>query len=75
MLALLGLGNTEIVVLLILAVTIGTWVFALVDCVKVPDHIAFRAGSKVIWVLVIALTGIIGAVLYFLIGRPARTWK
>ncbi len=57
----------------ILAVILGfsvLWVWSLVDAVRVPDDSPFRAGSKVIWVLVIALTGLIGSVVYLVVGRP-----
>lgn len=57
----------------ILAVVLGFlvfWVWSLVDTIRVPDDSAFRAGSKVIWVIVIALTGIIGSIVYMVMGRP-----
>lgn len=45
------------------------WVGALVDIVRS----AFRTeNEKIVWVLVVALTGIIGAVIYFVIGRNQR---
>lgn len=57
----------------ILAAVLGFlvfWVWSLVDTIRVPDDSAFRAGSKVIWVIVIALTGIIGSIVYMVMGRP-----
>jgi hypothetical protein len=42
-----------------------------VDAIKVPDESMFRAGSRIIWVLVILLTGFIGAVIYLVVGRPS----
>ena len=56
--------------LLVLLGLLGFWVWSLVDAVRVPDDSAFRAGSKVIWVIVIALTGLIGSVVYLVMGRP-----
>ena len=56
--------------LLILLGFLAFWVWSLVDAVRVPDDSAFRAGSKVIWVIVIALTGLIGSVVYLVMGRP-----
>ena len=56
-----------------LAVLLGflvLWVWSLVDAVRVPDDSAFRAGSKVIWVIVIAVTGLIGSIVYLVVGRP-----
>ena len=56
-----------------LAVLLGFlvfWVWSLVDAIRVSDDSAFRAGSKVIWVIVIAVTGLIGSVVYLVMGRP-----
>lgn len=47
------------------------WVWALVDVVKVPDDSMFRAGNKLVWVLVIVITGVVGALIYLVVGRPA----
>jgi len=47
------------------------WVWALVDVVKVPDDSKFKAGTKLVWVLVIVITGVIGAIIYLVVGRPA----
>lgn len=45
-------------------------VWALVDAIKVPDDSMYRAGNKLIWVLVILFAGFVGAIVYFLVGRP-----
>jgi len=45
-------------------------IWALVDAIKVPDDSMFTAGNKLIWVLVIVLTGMIGAIIYLVVGRP-----
>lgn len=47
------------------------WIFALVDAAKVPYDSMYRAGSKLVWILVIVLTGFIGAIIYYAVGRPA----
>jgi len=45
------------------------WVGALVEVVRST----LRAeNEKIVWVFVIALSGIIGAIIYFLIGRNQR---
>ena len=49
---------------------VGFWVWSLVDAIRVPDDSAFRAGSKVVWVIVIAVTGFIGSVVYLAMGWP-----
>lgn len=59
--------------LVFLAVLLGflaLWVWSLVDAIRVADDSAFRAGSKVIWVVVIAITGLIGSAVYLAVGRP-----
>jgi hypothetical protein len=50
--------------------TIVVTIAALVDCIRVPDDAMFQNGNKLIWVLVIVFLSLIGAILYFAIGRP-----
>ena len=62
-----------LLVLIFLAIGIAAfafWIWAIVDVVKVPDDSKFKAGNKLIWVLVIVLTGLIGAIIYLVVGRP-----
>ena len=49
---------------------IALWIFALVDCIRVQDDSKYRSGTKLIWIIVIALTQVIGAIIYLVIGRP-----
>jgi|SoimicmetaTmtHPB_FD_contig_81_72062_length_772_multi_2_in_0_out_0_1 Phospholipase_D-nuclease N-terminal len=46
------------------------WIWALVDCIQVPDDSMYESGTKLVWVLVIVFASFIGAILYFVIGRP-----
>jgi hypothetical protein len=48
------------------------WIWALVDAIQVPDDSMYRSGTKLVWVLVIVLTQVVGAIIYFAIGRPPR---
>jgi hypothetical protein len=48
-------------------------VWALVDAIRVPDETMYRAGNKLIWVLVILFAGFLGAIIYFTMGRPSGT--
>jgi Phospholipase_D-nuclease N-terminal len=50
---------------------LGIWVYALVDAISVPEDSMYRAGNKLIWVLVILLAPLAGALIYLAIGRPA----
>jgi len=48
------------------------WVWALIDALQKTDGQWAAAGqSKVLWVLLIALLGFLGAILYFAMARPA----
>jgi hypothetical protein len=48
------------------------WIWALVDCVQVPDDSMYQSGNKLVWVLIIVFLNWIGALLYLVIGRPRR---
>jgi hypothetical protein len=56
--------------LIIWVVGFVVMIWALVDAIRVPDDAMFRAGTKLIWVLVILLFQLVGAIIYFAIGRP-----
>jgi hypothetical protein len=57
------------VVLPVLAVAL--LIYALVDAIRVPDDSMYRAGTKLIWVLVIIFVQpFVGPVLYLAIGAP-----
>jgi hypothetical protein len=56
-------------------------IFALVDAIRVPDDSMYRAGNKLIWVLVIVLLPFfVGPIVYLVVGapqtrrRPGRRW-
>ncbi len=69
LLAPMNLGFVELFVLLLALPCTALWIWALVDCVtKEPE----TGNSKVVWVIVIAVTGIVGAGLYLIIRRPQR---
>ena len=45
------------------------WIWMLVDCAtKEPS----QGNDKVVWILIIVLTHVIGALIYFLVRRPQR---
>jgi hypothetical protein len=67
-----GAALGSALILLVILALAAVWVWALVDAIRVPDDSSYRAGTKLIWVLVIALTGLIGAGLYLAVGRPSR---
>jgi hypothetical protein len=63
---LLAGGACMIVAMLLGLVTLVFVIWALVDAIKNP---ALDSNMRLIWVLVIIFTGILGAILYLLIGR------
>jgi len=66
-------GGFEIIILLpMLAVALGAfvfWLWALIDCIKNEPS---EGNEKIIWILVIALTNWIGALIYLVVRRPQR---
>jgi phospholipase D-like protein len=67
-----GAAIGSALILLVILALAALWVWALVDAIRVPDDSDYRAGTKLVWILVIALTGFIGAAVYLAVGRPAR---
>ena len=67
-----GAAIGSVLILLVILALAALWVWALVDAIRVPDDADYRAGTKLVWVLVIVLTGFIGAAVYLAVGRPAR---
>jgi hypothetical protein len=52
---------------------VAVWIWALIDCIQVPDDALYESGNKLVWVLVIVFLNVIGAILYLAIGRPRGT--
>jgi len=67
-----GAAIGGVLILLVVLALAALWIWALVDAIRVPDDGDYRAGTKLVWVLVIVLTGFIGAAVYLAVGRPAR---
>jgi hypothetical protein len=68
-----GLGSTEIIVVIFLALFLGIipfilWLWALIDILKNE----FTGDNKILWVLVVILVPLIGFILYFFIGRDQK---
>jgi hypothetical protein len=66
-----GAAALVIVFLLLGIASLVVWIWALVDAVKVPDDSMFKSGNKLVWILVIVLAGVIGAIVYLVVGKPA----
>jgi hypothetical protein len=70
------IGGWEIVLLIMMLGLIplclamfAFWIWMLVDCIK---NEGISGNEKVAWVLVIALTHLLGAIIYFFAGRQPR---
>lgn len=62
-----------LVVLFFLVLGVGgliLFIWALVDVVRMPNDASFKSGTQLIWVLVVVLAQGIGALIYFIVGRP-----
>ena len=49
---------------------IALLIYALVDVIRMPSDADFKAGTQIVWVLVILLAQGIGAIIYLIVGRP-----
>jgi type IV pilus assembly protein PilA len=59
-----GIGIPEIIVLLILFLPFALWIWALVDIARSE----FAGSEKVIWLLVVIFTYLLGVIIYYLVG-------
>ncbi len=61
------IGLMELLILIPVVILLVIWIMMLIDCLKRPDD-RFAIGgnnAKLIWILVIILTGFIGALIYY----------
>lgn len=69
-----GIGIPELVVLLVILLVAvpGTvfWIWMIADCATKD-----KGFDRLIWIIIIVFTNIIGAALYFFIRRPVRIAK
>lgn len=64
-----GFGILWIVIFILGIAALGVWIWALVDAIQNP---ALDSTMRMVWVLVIVLTQIIGAIIYLAVGRSRR---
>ncbi len=62
--------SVEILVILLVLLSHIFWVWMLVDCATKQS---LKGNEKVVWVIIIAVTNLLGAVLYFFIRRSQRS--
>ncbi len=68
-----SLPFVPIILMLVMAgvglLSFGFWIWTLVDCVtKEPA----KGNEKILWVLIIVLLQLLGALIYFFVRRPQR---
>lgn len=64
-----GVGGWEILILLLIPFTL--WLWALIDCLQSD----FDNNNKLVWVILIILVPLLGAILYLAIGRNQKVKK
>jgi hypothetical protein len=62
-------GGFAVVALIIAIVTTIVWIWALVDCLQNPR---LDGTEKLVWALVILFLHVLGAIIYFAVGRQRR---
>jgi hypothetical protein len=63
-----NLGVSELILILFVLLPTVLWIVALIDIVKSD----FQGYNKIIWVLVVIFLPVIGAILYFVIGKSQK---
>jgi hypothetical protein len=49
---------------------IALFIYALVDVIRMPSDADFKAGTQIVWILVVLLAQGIGAIIHLTVGRP-----
>jgi hypothetical protein len=65
-----GFGILWVFMFLLGIAALVIWVWALVDAIQNP---ALDSTMRIVWILVIVFTQIIGAIIYLIVGRSTRT--
>jgi phosphotransferase system glucose/maltose/N-acetylglucosamine-specific IIC component len=66
----MDIGLVEWFIVLLVVLGSGVWIGALIDCII---HEPAHGNAKLIWIIVIVFTHLVGAVLYLLLRHPRRT--
>ena len=63
-----NLGFVELIVILVGVFGTAFWIWMLAECaIKEPNN-----NEKIVWIIVIAVTHFVGALIYFIVRRPKR---
>jgi hypothetical protein len=66
----MGFGILWILMFLVGIAGLVLWIWALVDAIQNP---ALDSTMRIVWVLVIVFTQVLGAIIYLAVGRSRRT--
>jgi hypothetical protein len=66
---MMNIGPTEWLIILAALLGSAAWIWALFDCLF---HEPTQGNEKLIWIIVIVFTHVVGAILYLLVRRPRR---
>ncbi len=74
---MISIGVMEIILILAAIVLLIFWLWMLIDCLKRPDDKFAYGGNnaKLIWVLAIIFTGLIGALIYYFLIKKTGEEK
>ena len=62
------IGPAQMIIIVLVFLGIIATIFALIDILKSK----FNGNDKIIWILVVLLFGLLGAILYFTIGKNQK---
>ena len=65
-----GFGGMMILMVLLGVLAVVVWIWALIDAIRNPH---LDDTMRIVWVLVIVFTQIVGAIIYLIIGRSSQT--
>lgn len=71
----MNIGGPELLIILLLLLSLAlfiVWVWSIYR-IAVSDDREFAAGTKVVWILVVVLVGIIGTAIWYLADYRQRT--
>lgn len=62
-----GFGGPELIMIALVLGMIAFWIWMLVDCATKEN-----SSNKLLWILIIAISGVIGAAIYFFARKLPR---
>jgi len=69
----MGIGLPELLIMLCVAVIgIGGTIFWIVMLIECATKEADTGNTKVVWIIILVFTHIVGALIYFFVRRPDR---